>query len=146
MRLNYKLFEKVKVHILEEPRRLRQACWVEHKSSESSWGYDNYNAIISEGAKEPPCGTVACVAGWTALLVKGPSFQGNASWVAKNTLVQGEDSDQKVYQARLDLYNNVFMCFPEDDKLKPGTLKYARAVVKSIDEFIERWRPHARKR
>lgn len=50
--LNVKLLRKVQKHILEEPRRLQMGVW-QSKSDDA------------------PCGTIGCIAGWTALLGDG---------------------------------------------------------------------------
>jgi len=63
MKLNIELFEKVKAHILEEPRRLSQITWVTTREQQPV----RFAEIVSSD-QEPPCGTVACVAGWTSLL------------------------------------------------------------------------------
>lgn len=68
------LLRAVRDHILAEPLCLRMARWVSMKNAKqlcvnpptvydraSEW---NEPRIV----KIPPCGTVACVAGWTALL------------------------------------------------------------------------------
>jgi hypothetical protein len=48
-RINVKLLARVRDHILEEPRRYDQELW-------------------GRPSDEAPCGTAACIAGWTALL------------------------------------------------------------------------------
>lgn len=48
-RINTELLAKVRDHILEEPRRYDQGTW-------------------GKQSEEAPCGTVACLAGWTAYL------------------------------------------------------------------------------
>lgn len=138
MRINYTLFDKVKAHILEEPKSLRQECWIEKKLSNKHW-WSSYDAVIANGTKGPSCGTVACVAGWTMLLSHGPEYDGGGgiSAVAMRELIQGEG--RLATQARDALYNYIFMYFPEDASLKPGTVKYAKAVVKRIDDFLEVW-------
>lgn len=52
MTLNVELLERVKAHILEEPRRFEMASWAEHSD-------------------DAPCGTAACIAGWALILEKG---------------------------------------------------------------------------
>lgn len=54
MKVNVKLLKKVRKLIQEEPRRMRM----------SSWGRKTDGSDISN---PPPCGTVACLAGWTVL-------------------------------------------------------------------------------
>jgi hypothetical protein len=48
-RINVELLERVKQHILEEPRRYDQS-------------------VFGRRSREAPCGTAACIAGWTAVL------------------------------------------------------------------------------
>ena len=66
MTVNRELFEKVKAHILEEPRRFYMGDYVTTPDAISPW-------------EAPACGTVACIAGWAYLLsVKRPSKDANA--------------------------------------------------------------------
>lgn len=50
---NIKLLEKVKKHILEEPRRLNMS-----------------SGIKKVQKRKVPCGTIGCIAGWSVLLSK----------------------------------------------------------------------------
>jgi hypothetical protein len=59
-RINKILFAKVRDHILAEPRRFRMERYVANP------GYYGL-----EGDTAPPCGTVACIAGWAVALVDG---------------------------------------------------------------------------
>lgn len=52
------LLRRVKDAILEEPKRLEMETWV---------------AVGHIGKGAPPCGTVACVAGWVAILARSDS-------------------------------------------------------------------------
>jgi hypothetical protein len=53
MAINVKLLKKVRKVIAEEPRRLLMRTWGRH---------------VDKRLKDsPPCGTVACLAGWTVL-------------------------------------------------------------------------------
>lgn len=79
------LLEKVIPHILEEPRRLGMEYWSADKFNNPSVFEDSIlrnqrgddvlvndadlAAILKDA--EPPCGTVACIAGWTKLLHGG---------------------------------------------------------------------------
>lgn len=58
--MNVELLQKVKAHILEEPKRLKM----------SQWGrkVDPFTG--------PACGTVGCIAGWAAFLSK-PAYIGS---------------------------------------------------------------------
>lgn len=71
-----RLLRRVKKHILEEPRRLDMSDWV-------------------ETSKVSPCGTTACIAGWT-LLLKLPPKERRAvlvepdAYVKRDMLTAGE--------------------------------------------------------
>ena len=52
-KLNIKLLQRIKAHILEEPKRYEQAT---------------YGAKLLPEEGGPACGTVACLAGWAVVL------------------------------------------------------------------------------
>ena len=54
MAVNVKLLKKVRKLIAEEPRRLRMSVWGKKVT----------------GRNAPPCGTVACLAGWTVIAAR----------------------------------------------------------------------------
>ena len=56
--MNIELLNKVKAHILEEPRRLEMVDWIMEGDEIPS-------------PEKPPCGTAACIAGWAAMLDGG---------------------------------------------------------------------------
>ena len=64
MPVNVRLLKKVRKLIAEEPRRLQM----------QTWGQDVEQTYPSDPQK-PPCGTVACIAGWTIL-----AAQPQATW------------------------------------------------------------------
>jgi hypothetical protein len=55
MPLNRKLFLRIKKHILEEPKRFNMDIYI----------YKTTNTLSQDN---PPCGTVACIAGWSNIL------------------------------------------------------------------------------
>lgn len=61
MPINKELLERVKQHILEEPRRLNMDFLLLPVSCLSHWDADAL----------PPCGTVGCIAGWATFLTHG---------------------------------------------------------------------------
>lgn len=67
--LNVKLLRRVKQHILEEPKRLIMSGLLVRK--------DKFrNKFMTDGGVDQfqefaPCGTAACIAGWTVLLHDG---------------------------------------------------------------------------
>lgn len=54
--INVKLLRRVKALILEEPRRLDMGTWA-HPADKR----------VQVEADRPPCGTVACIAGWAVI-------------------------------------------------------------------------------
>ncbi len=64
------LLLRVKAHILEEPRRLSMDTWFNTNESYIGDINDTY-AELCPTYKFAPCGTVACIAGWTVLLHDG---------------------------------------------------------------------------
>lgn len=56
MKVNVKLLKKVRKLIAEEPRRLNM----------SYWGI-KVKDMAEKPSSAPPCGTIACLAGWTIL-------------------------------------------------------------------------------
>lgn len=65
MTINVELLERVKTHILEEPRRLLMQGWM-------------------LASKEAPCGTVGCIAGWSLALEKGVKIADERGLVYRN--------------------------------------------------------------
>ena len=57
--MNIELLNKVKAHILEEPRRLEMVDWI----------VDAEEIPVEDN--RPPCGTAGCIAGWAAMLDGG---------------------------------------------------------------------------
>jgi hypothetical protein len=58
MKLNVKLLNRIKKHLLEEPKRYYQGWWAER-----------VNEMNFKGEQGPPaCNTQACIAGWAVLL------------------------------------------------------------------------------
>lgn len=53
-----KLLRKVEKHILAEPKRFYMGWWGTHYSKDT----------VEESDALPPCGTVACIAGWASIL------------------------------------------------------------------------------
>lgn len=68
--MNVELLRTIQKHIREEPRRLRMAAW-------ARGGPPNQEGYVESGYGEedhvvfPPCGTVACIAGWAHILSGG---------------------------------------------------------------------------
>jgi len=131
MHVNVKLLQRVIKHILDEPRRLRQACWISERG-----GAEYRYAVIEDLA--PPCGTVACFAGWVSLLSKRKRrLMEPYSEFSTRSIIQGNDVPAS--KARKDL-ERIYFFFPEHQgrKPKPGTAPYARVIAKRIQRFIDK--------
>lgn len=70
--MNDLLLDKIKAHIMEEPRRIIMSVWREQTTKRSLEaavpllnGISKYITV-----KAPPCGTIGCIAGWAQVLTK----------------------------------------------------------------------------
>lgn len=68
----YDLLSDVIRIIREEPRRYNQMRFIARTNG--AYGADN---VVHGGSGFPACGTVGCVAGWVATLVRGSHFRYN---------------------------------------------------------------------
>lgn len=129
--MNVKNLLKVKALILEEPRRFSMNHWETTNMS-----------FLPEG-KKPACGTIACIAGWGAILLvkkdgRLKSFKAAAvktwapEWTA-NTFFE------------LDAFQGGRLYFEENwpndlhERLKKnenGSAEYAQIAAEAIDRFI----------
>jgi hypothetical protein len=92
MAVNVELLKKIKEHILEEPRRLHM---------------DNFVCRVPvDSPKNPPCGTVACIAGWAVILSRPEDslesiwedIHGNWEWEACKAMGIPEDNSVPFYE------------------------------------------------
>lgn len=129
--MNVKLLRKIQKHILAEPLRFNMRWW--------KWQGIELERKVAEGVHPavPPCGTVACIAGWAQELEAPKSRRNTASHA---TILLGLTFDQSMRLFTL----------PSHDPL-PGEWpkKFARAylsartprgrasaAVRRIDHFI----------
>ena len=122
----YQLLDDVIAAITVEPRRLNMRQWVMSALS------------LGEYAKSrvPECGTVACCAGWICVLAR-PNI---AIRMARTGLGGGISSTARGLLGFNGLESYTSMLFSaavaRDGKLlRPGTKKYALAVVDRIRQF-----------
>lgn len=122
MAINTELFEKIKQHILEKPRRYDQGEW---------------------GKPQPdvPCGTACCIAGWAAILggintheeLRGSRMRGFDPDIAAELLGLTEDESDVVFDAN-------GMAWAEDygDRLREAKTPEERAdaAAEYIDHII----------
>ncbi len=124
--MNIDLLMSIKEKILEEPKRLNMSVWYCKRDTVLSL-WDVY------GKAEPPCGTVACIAGW-ALLLKGEDVnRGNVAVRAMDALDIRGYADQLFmpYSGWPETWRRKLTTY------KAGSPEYAQVVAEYIDYFIE---------
>jgi hypothetical protein len=111
--VNGKLLQRIKKHILEDPKRLDMGMFLARKEQHPG------------AYKYPACGTVGCIAGWACVL-------------SKENLTRSDEIEQRaaellgltpIQAARL-FYSGSGMGH------KAQSRKMARSVAKIIDTFI----------
>lgn len=130
-----KLLGKIKQIILAEPKRVNMEAFISALNGEALW---------SQGArrKQPACGTIGCIAGWGAILLRPKNVTANrldllASSVMSNLI--GWDYKPAYSNTPGRTTGSLFHGGPLDgeDLGEPGTGKHAKAVAKLIDRYLE---------
>ena len=147
MSLNVKLLNKVKEHILAEPKRLRMEDWIVIKDKISA-------AQLADNMIDfADCGTVGCIAGWTVML-GDPNFIKNSELCCSNGRV-GQISEKAEALLIIDdgAENNLFlhhslywlfhMSHWETKYWRPFYMAdkpvQAKIVAAVIDDFIKKY-------
>lgn len=78
---------KVKAHILEEPRRLDMRDWVVVVKGEKVFPARSFPDMPDY---VPPCGTVACLAGWVTFLFSEDPLKNDPKWMHRFSEVEAE--------------------------------------------------------
>lgn len=130
----YDLLGRVRDVILEEPKRYDQGIWAANLT--------DYDEVYGLNNTFPACGTIACVAGWTSVLVDGPGYYRGAQveWRAKTLL--GLADWQTVELFGFDLFNGLLNeWYTENGKAWPvqGTREYAEAGAEHIRRFMAKY-------
>src|SRR5678815_3817725 len=128
----YELFEDVCKVILEEPKRYNQSTWVEQL---------RVHADVDRKEEFAACGTMACIAGWMAILKRGRTvFRNNVEIADKaHRLVNPSyDAPFEVVRGLDDLFNGGLI----DPDIDPGTKRYAQAGVREIKRFMKKHRKY----
>ncbi len=126
-----KLVAKVNEAILDEPRRMNMDRFVFRK--------DEVEAM----KQDPPCGTVACYAGWTVALAKKWDYK--KLWEHRNEIefeagkLLGLPSTDGVTDNSL-FYVNQWPTAVQDKLLstEPGTKQYAKIVVDYVKKYFKK--------
>lgn len=139
----YTVLGKVIAHVQAEPKRLNMRSWVEAFQSQSAteWG--------------PACGTVACMAGWGAILTNHRSEPDGESFLRQFTSVdsgrraseainEGDESPSGYAPMIYALYRLFFTAQP---LLPRGSREYAQNVARRFETFrqkhkrqLQRWK------
>jgi len=137
----YELLQQVCAHILEEPKRYHQG----------TWGLTRKHAVGVVGRENvPPCGTVACRAGWIVGLHDGlPSLknrlsrnQGSVSDRA-NLILGFKENDDYVVAATSELFDSESV----DPELKfTSPREYAKRGVAGLRAFMKKHKAHLQAR
>lgn len=113
--MNVELLQKVKAHILEEPKRLFMPVVLHCNMSD-----------VPE-VRKPPCGTMACIAGWACLLKGVPHLDVHSS-VAQELLEISESQAQRLFFGLSEEYKKAW-----DGS---GSAEEAELIAARIDRFI----------
>lgn len=70
MKMNVKLLRKVAKHIAEEPNRFQMGDWIIKKGDEGERFREYSHNGKSTSHNFAPCGTAACIGGWTQIISK----------------------------------------------------------------------------
>lgn len=140
----YELMEDVNAAILAEPCRLNMTAWVKM--------FQNIQNISSVDGSIPACGTIGCYAGWTTFLHdQRPEWdplrvENRALAVLTHTSpIWGSGLDSSSLRGRLrSAFNEISVTESIQSgvtkgrilKLKQGTRRYARAVVKRFERIM----------
>lgn len=124
------LLRRIKVLVLEEPRRMNMRSWITAFEGRIRVRRNRFGL---QGHELPVCGTVGCIAGWGATLLRKPGESPKTatarSRMAKllgHRLSGGYWTDHDLFDPYLD------------DLLgtEPGTEAHAKAVAKRIDRYL----------
>lgn len=142
-KLNKRLFNRIKKHILAMPERLRMDHWQivakpgrfidmnnDPKLSEKDQAYTNYGE--PDTVQVPKCGTIGCIAGWACFLSNKRPRAGRVQPTAEKLLgIGGLQSDSLFL---VDEWPS-----KESSKYENAATQRQRAalVVKRIDNFIK---------
>lgn len=130
--MNVKLLRRVAKHVLDMPTRLLMNQWVQRKGDDSfetevSYGFDG-----EETRPFPPCGTVACIAGWSCeLKAARPRAVTNQQKYARKLL--GLTSQEAARLFLPDQWPDKFEAGLRDD----GEQHTAEVAAARIEHFIK---------
>lgn len=103
----------------EEPRRLHMRTWGEFVADKA----DTYNYL---GVNLPPCGTVACLAGWSSVVISGTITAMVPTQIAK--VVAG-----RYHKELYDLFVAVHLT----NQRAQGTPEHVEMVAAALQRFMD---------
>jgi hypothetical protein len=128
--MNVELLQKIKAHILEEPKRVCMSSWRLRGSD-----------IERADLMRPACDTVCCISGWAAELSGSKDYIGRADLLGLDGTSERPTTSQEdtASQAQRLFYTS---CWPPKwgsmlDRTLPQSQEYARVVADYIDYFIK---------
>jgi len=141
--MNKELLLRVKAHILEEPRRLNMSNWIQD-ARVGSLVHDAYESNrVGQFAKHalteneaPPCGTVACLAGWACVLSGHPAESGD--WLSERGglfLDLTEDQKSELFWPESWGGHSAYLEY----KTCGNAEQRAQVVARVIDAFIAKY-------
>lgn len=131
------LLQRVKQHVLEEPRRLNMGTW-------------GRKASHRLGDDAPPCGTVGCIAGWCVFLsnpekiwdeIIQEDFESVSDYPIRTKAAEllgakETEEDWEQYDFDLEELFDADVVGADGYSIPPQTKAHAEAVAARIDRFI----------
>lgn len=130
------LLMAIRQAVLDEPLRANLGWWI--SALDGKRDQDDYD---TEATTLPACGTVACLAGWGAVLlrpdhVSARKLSSNAEDVLTALLAYGRDDFN--YEAVGGLFNGTPMLDETHATFgRPGTRQHARTIAKRITRYLK---------
>ena len=140
--MNIELLQRIKAHVLEEPKRIYMGDW--------NYRIDAGEEYEIEGATlvGPACGTVACICGWAiqlsdAELNDADSARGQGPTGKRLLDLSGSpwypEKDSDEFSQAQRLFHEI--CWPEEFRARlqnapVQSQEYAQVVADRIDHFI----------
>jgi hypothetical protein len=126
------LLRRVKTEILAEPKRLNLQNWVERFQSPPNPSWERVSRV-------PTCGSIGCIAGWCAILMRDPSATEETLYSTAesvmDSIVGGDELSDEVRVLFSDCVTKYD--FPRARSMgQPGTARQAERVAARIENFL----------
>ena len=132
--MNIELLEKIRKHILEEPKRINMKTWIINPFIQTE-----KLSVLKKKNKAPSCNTVGCIAGWTQQLSSKGKIKRFDLEIAREELRLTNNEANRLFLLRdMSILYHWPPYFEEElKKTNPGTRAYARIVSARIKHFIK---------